>query len=172
MRRRPTPMIPLRHYADLRKQAPNGRMWSTSTALAQAGRCSTILSPASPCRPREGSRRWRTWTGCLPTAQSAARPCGRAESRSRRRFALPARRIIPCLDVKDGRVVKGVQFRDHRDAGDIVEHASRYREEGADELVFYDITASAERRSLDPAWVRRVAQVIDIPFAVAGGVRT
>jgi cyclase len=74
--------------------------------------------------------------------------------------------------VRDGRVVKGVQFRDHRDIGDIVEHALRYREQGADELVFYDITASAEGRSLDPAWVRRVAQVIDIPFAVAGGVRT
>ena len=85
---------------------------------------------------------------------------------------MTARRIIPCLDVKDGRVVKGVQFRDHRDIGDIVEHAMRYREEGADELVFYDITASAEGRSLDPAWVRRVAEVIDIPFAVAGGVRT
>ncbi len=85
---------------------------------------------------------------------------------------MPARRIIPCLDVKDGRVVKGVQFRDHRDVGDIVEHALRYREEGADELVFYDISASAEGRSLDPEWVRRVARVIDIPFAVAGGVRT
>ncbi len=85
---------------------------------------------------------------------------------------MPARRIIPCLDVKDGRVVKGVQFRDHRDAGDIVEHASRYREEGADELVFYDISASAEGRTLDVEWVRRVARIIDIPFAVAGGVRT
>lgn len=85
---------------------------------------------------------------------------------------MPARRIIPCLDVKDGRVVKGVQFRDHRDVGDILEHAMRYREEGADELVFYDISASAERRSLDPEWVRRIARVIDIPFAVAGGVRT
>ena len=85
---------------------------------------------------------------------------------------MPARRIIPCLDVKDGRVVKGVQFRDHRDVGDIVEHALRYREEGADELVFYDIGASAEGRSLDPEWVRRIARVIDIPFAVAGGVRT
>jgi len=85
---------------------------------------------------------------------------------------LPARRIIPCLDVKDGRVVKGVQFRDHRDVGDIVEHALRYREEGADELVFYDIGASAEGRTLDVAWVERIARVIDIPFAVAGGVRT
>ena len=84
---------------------------------------------------------------------------------------MPARRIIPCLDVKDGRVVKGVRFRDHRDIGDIVEHALRYREEGADELVFYDITASAEGRSLDYEWVRRVGRLIDIPFAVAGGIR-
>lgn len=85
---------------------------------------------------------------------------------------MPACRIIPCLDVKDGRVVKGVQFRDHRDAGDIVEQAIRYRDQGADELVFYDITASAERRSIDLDWVRKVARVIDIPFAVAGGLRT
>ena len=85
---------------------------------------------------------------------------------------MPARRIIPCLDVKDGRVVKGVQFRDHRDVGDIVEHALRYREEGADELVFYDISASAEGRTLAPEWVRRIAKVIDIPFAVAGGIRS
>ena len=85
---------------------------------------------------------------------------------------MPARRIIPCLDVKDGRVVKGIRFRDHRDVGDIVDHAVRYRDEGADELVFYDIAASAEGRSLDPEWVRRIARVIDIPFAVAGGVRS
>ncbi|HEX9947258.1 MAG TPA: imidazole glycerol phosphate synthase subunit HisF [Allosphingosinicella sp.] len=85
---------------------------------------------------------------------------------------MPARRIIPCLDVKDGRVVKGVQFRDHRDVGNIVEHAMRYREEGADELVFYDIGASAEGRGLDLEWVRRIARIIDIPFAVAGGLRT
>ena len=84
---------------------------------------------------------------------------------------MPARRIIPCLDVKDGRVVKGVQFRDHRDAGDIVDQAMRYRDEGADELVFYDITASAEGRTIDIGWVERIARIIDIPFAVAGGVR-
>ena len=85
---------------------------------------------------------------------------------------MPARRIIPCLDVRDGRVVKGIRFRDHRDVGDIVEHALRYRDEGADELVFYDITASAEGRGLDTAWIERIAQVIDIPFAVAGGIRS
>lgn len=85
---------------------------------------------------------------------------------------MPARRIIPCLDVKDGRVVKGIQFRNHRDAGDIVEQAVRYREEGADELVFYDITASAEGRTLSRSWVKRVAAVLDIPFTVAGGLRS
>ena len=82
-----------------------------------------------------------------------------------------SRRIIPCLDVRDGRVVKGVQFRDHVDMGDIVELATRYRDEGADELVFYDITASPQGRSVDRAWVERVARAIDIPFCVAGGIR-
>ncbi len=83
-----------------------------------------------------------------------------------------ARRIIPCLDVRDGQVVKGVQFRDHRVMGDIIELATRYSAEGADELVFYDITASPEGRSVDSGWVSRVNEVIDIPFCVAGGIRT
>jgi cyclase len=83
-----------------------------------------------------------------------------------------ARRIIPCLDVRDGQVVKGVQFRNHRVMGEIVELAKRYSEEGADELVFYDITASPEGRSVDHSWVARVAEVIDIPFCVAGGIRS
>ena len=82
-----------------------------------------------------------------------------------------SRRIIPCLDVRDGRVVKGVRFRDHVDMGDIVERALRYRDQGADELVFYDIGASPEGRSVDYAWVERVARLIDIPFCVAGGIR-
>jgi imidazole glycerol-phosphate synthase subunit HisF len=69
-------------------------------------------------------------------------------------------------------VVKGVRFRDHRVVGDILELATRYREEGADELVFYDITASPEGRSVDRAWVSRVARVLDIPFCVAGGIRS
>ena len=82
-----------------------------------------------------------------------------------------SRRIIPCLDVRDGRVVKGVRFRDHVDMGDIVELALRYRDQGADELVFYDIGASPEGRSVDYTWVERVARLIDIPFCVAGGIR-
>jgi cyclase len=65
-----------------------------------------------------------------------------------------------------------VRFRDHRVVGDIMELAARYRDEGADELVFYDITASPERRSVDRGWVRRVARVLDIPFCVAGGIRS
>lgn len=83
-----------------------------------------------------------------------------------------ARRIIPCLDVRDGQVVKGVQFRDHRVMGGIIELATRYSAEGADELVFYDITASPEGRSVDSEWVSLVAEVIDIPFCVAGGIRS
>jgi cyclase len=74
--------------------------------------------------------------------------------------------------VKAGQVVKGVRFRDHRVVGDILELASRYRDEGADELVFYDITASPEGRSVDRDWVGRVARVLDIPFCVAGGIRS
>ncbi|MGB6231365.1 MAG: imidazole glycerol phosphate synthase subunit HisF [Litorimonas sp.] len=81
-----------------------------------------------------------------------------------------ARRIIPCLDVRDGRVVKGVQFRNHEDVGDIVELAARYRDEGADELVFYDITASTDDRQVDRSWIRRVSRELDIPFCVAGGI--
>jgi len=83
-----------------------------------------------------------------------------------------ARRLVPCLDVRDGQVVKGVQFRNHRVMGEIVELAARYRDEGADELVFYDITASPEGRSVDVDWVRRVSETIDIPFCVAGGIRS
>lgn len=83
-----------------------------------------------------------------------------------------ARRVIACLDVRDGRVVKGVRFRDHKDMGDIVELATRYAREGVDELVFYDITASPEERSVTPDWVNKVSDAIDVPFCVAGGIRS
>ncbi|WP_217521395.1 imidazole glycerol phosphate synthase subunit HisF [Vibrio metschnikovii] len=82
------------------------------------------------------------------------------------------KRIIPCLDVRDGQVVKGVQFRNHEIIGDIVPLAQRYAQEGADELVFYDITASSDGRVVDKSWVARVAEVIDIPFCVAGGIKS
>ena len=74
--------------------------------------------------------------------------------------------------MRDGVVVKGVQFRNHRVVGDIMELAARYSSENADELIFYDITASPDGRSVDRSWVTRVASVIDIPFAVAGGIRS
>lgn len=83
-----------------------------------------------------------------------------------------AKRIIPCLDVKDGKVVKGVQFLGHEVLGDAVDMALRYRDEGADELVLYDITASSEGRTVDYDWVRDIARALDIPFCVAGGIRT
>lgn len=73
--------------------------------------------------------------------------------------------------MRDGRVVKGVRFRAHRDAGDILELAGRYRDEGADELVFYDIGASPSGRSVERSWVTRVAELLDVPFCVAGGIR-
>jgi cyclase len=80
--------------------------------------------------------------------------------------------LIPCLDVRDGQVVKGVQFREHRVVGDIMELAARYRDDGADELVFYDICASPEGRTVDRKWISRVARTLDIPFCVAGGIRS
>jgi cyclase len=83
-----------------------------------------------------------------------------------------ARRIIPCLDVRDGLVVKGVKFRNHEIIGEIVPLAQKYAQAGADELVFYDITASSDKRVVDKSWVSKIAQVIDIPFCVAGGIKT
>jgi cyclase len=83
-----------------------------------------------------------------------------------------SRRIIPCLDVRDGKLTKGIKFKGNVDIGDPVEMASFYYEEGADELVFYDITASSEKRDIMIETVRRVAEKIFIPFSVGGGLRT
>jgi imidazole glycerol-phosphate synthase subunit HisF len=82
------------------------------------------------------------------------------------------RRVIPCLDVDKGRVVKGIEFVDIRDAGDPVELAARYQDEGADEIVFLDITASHERRDTVAALARRCADEVFIPFTIGGGVRS
>ena len=82
------------------------------------------------------------------------------------------RRIIPCLDVAAGRVVKGVQFKNLTDHGDPTEAAARYAAEGADEIVFLDITAAPERRDTDLDWVRRTAEQVFIPLSVGGGVRS
>lgn len=83
-----------------------------------------------------------------------------------------AKRIIPCLDVKEGRVVKGVNFVNLRDAGDPVDNAKIYNDEGADELVFLDITASVEKRGTMVGVVKRVAEKVFMPFTVGGGIRT
>ncbi|HVV97957.1 MAG TPA: imidazole glycerol phosphate synthase subunit HisF [Rhodanobacteraceae bacterium] len=82
------------------------------------------------------------------------------------------RRIIACLDVAGGKVVKGIRFASHRIVGDIVALASRHRDAGVDELVFYDIEASPSGRRVDPGWIERVSRAIDIPFCVAGGIRS
>ena len=83
-----------------------------------------------------------------------------------------AKRIIPCLDVRDNQVVKGIKFRNHKTVGDILTLAAEYSKAGADELVFYDITASSEQRSVSPIWINQVAAAINIPFTVAGGIRS
>jgi imidazole glycerol-phosphate synthase subunit HisF len=87
-------------------------------------------------------------------------------------FLMLTKRIIPCLDVDRGRVVKGVKFFDHVDAGDPVEQAKRYQEQGADELVFYDITASHEQRGIMADLVRKVVEQCFMPLCVGGGIRT
>lgn len=82
------------------------------------------------------------------------------------------RRIIPCLDVRDGKVVKGVQFKNHKIVGSIVDLAKKYSLEGADELVFYDIGASTEGKTVKKEWVSKISDVINIPFCVAGGIKS
>jgi cyclase len=83
-----------------------------------------------------------------------------------------SKRIIPCLDVRDGRLTKGIKFKENVDIGDPVEVARAYYEQGADEIVFYDITASAEGRAIMLDVVKKVAETIFIPFSVGGGIRT
>ncbi len=83
-----------------------------------------------------------------------------------------SKRIIPCLDVRDGKTTKGIRFKDNIDIGDPVQMARFYYQEGADEIVFYDITASSDRRDIMIDMVRRVAKEIFIPFSVGGGIRT
>ena len=82
------------------------------------------------------------------------------------------KRIIPCLDVKEDKVVKGVQFKNHKIVGSILDLAEKYSDDGADELVFYDISASTKEAIVNRDWVSRIAEVINIPFCVAGGIKT
>ena len=81
------------------------------------------------------------------------------------------KRIIPCLDVKNGYVVKGVKFRNHEIVGSILDLASKYNEDGADELVFYDIGASTYDGMVSKEWAKQIAELINIPFCVAGGIK-
>ncbi|VAX76315.1 imidazole glycerol phosphate synthase subunit HisF [Buchnera aphidicola] len=83
-----------------------------------------------------------------------------------------AKRIIACLDVQNGVVVKGIQFRDHKIVGEILELAQYYSDNGIDELVFYDISASPEKKILDIKWITSISEIINIPFSVSGGIRS
>ncbi len=85
---------------------------------------------------------------------------------------MSVKKIIPCLDVCNGQVVKGVEFRNHEIMGDILPLAEFYAQEGADELVLYDITASIENRTVEPKWISAIVEKINIPFCVAGGIRS
>ena len=82
------------------------------------------------------------------------------------------KRIIPCLDVREDKVVKGVQFKNHKIVGSILDLADKYSNDGADELVFYDISASTKGAIVNRDWVSRIAEVINIPFCVAGGIKS
>ena len=82
------------------------------------------------------------------------------------------KRIIPCLDVKNNKVVKGIQFKNHEIVGSIVDLAEKYSNDGADELVFYDISASTQGSVVNKNWISKIAEVINIPFCVAGGIKT
>ena len=164
------------------------RPWCAPRALhgRRARRCLVGPEPGAVCGS-VSSLSWSAMAG-VGWRQQRRRPARARRHRCRRRDqrtcaarrpyprqgarAILAKRIIPCLDVRDGQVVKGVRFRDHRVVGDILELAERYCAEGADELVFYDITASPEQRTVDRAWIGRVASVLDIPFCVAGGIRS
>ena len=115
-------------------------------------------------RPEGAKAHWRTG-GYQRTRIAGWQDQNRGDS------DIPARRIIPCLDVRNGKVVKGVQFRNHRIVGDIFDLAEKYCSAGADELVFYDITASPDGRTVNRNWVSHVAALLDIPFCVAGGIR-
>ena len=82
------------------------------------------------------------------------------------------KRIIPCLDVKDGKVVKGIQFKNHQVVGSILDSAEKYSNDGADELVFYDISASTKDSIVEKNWISKIADVVNIPFCVAGGIKS
>src|SRR5690606_3270123 len=145
----------------------DGRRWPCRRRAAFATRKTSTRSPRPASPARSPARR------CSRDVSASTRFGPIFELRTTRDgIDMLTKRIIPCLDVRDGQVVKGVQFRNHRVMGDILELAERYRDEGADELVFYDITASPDGRTVDRQWVNRVARILDIPFCVAGGIRT
>jgi cyclase len=145
-------------------------LYEGSFTVAEALRALTPwppLPPSRPTSPGEGERRSEGTAGQATPGSAGVPPAGAAGS-----FTNLARRVIPCLDVRAGRVVKGVRFENLTDQGDPAESALRYAEQGADEIVFLDITAAPESRDTDLDWVRRTAEQVFIPLTVGGGVRS
>src|SRR5438128_269264 len=124
-----------------------------------------------PLGGRRGGKRQRDGHAVPPRKERRGRPARLRQLRGSVRV-MPAKRVIPCLDVTDGRVVKGVRFQDLRDAGDPAELAAAYDREGADEIVFLDITASSDARKILLDAVERTADQVFIPLTVGGGVRS
>src|SRR2546430_7646981 len=124
-----------------------------------------------PLGGRRGGKRQRDGHAVPPRKERRGRPARLRQLRGSVRV-MPAKRVIPCLDVTDGRVVKGVRFQDLRDAGDPAELAAAYDRLGADEIVFLDITASSDARRILLDAVARTADEVFIPLAVGGGVRS
>src|SRR5438309_1755408 len=124
-----------------------------------------------PLGGRRGGKRQRDGHAVPPRKERRGRPARLRQLRGSVRV-MPAKRVIPCLDVTDGRVVKGVRFQDLRDAGDPAELAAAYDREGADEIVFLDITATSDARKILLDAVARTADQVFIPLAVGGGVQS
>src|SRR6202035_893555 len=147
--------------------------WPRPRRTAGACRTTWRSSPGASFETKRAPRRRSARSAAARRRRAARRPSVRSTKRPRgegRRVVL-ARRIVPCLDIKDGRVVKGVRLVELSAAGAPVALARRYEAEGADELVFLDITATVEGRRATLAVVRAVARELTIPFAVGGGVR-
>src|SRR6266403_2558495 len=182
--RRPTPRLPLPGVGRSRRcrargQSPCRRPRGSPQAAPgprPVRHRRTGRGPGAACGDPRG-RRHGDWPRALhrrdrPTPGKGSRGVGRRPGPLASRLIVLAKRVIPCLDVKDGRVVKGVRFVDLRDAGDPVEAALAYDAQGADELVFLDITASHEARDIMLDVVRRTAEGIYMPLTVGGGVRS
>src|SRR5437016_1096866 len=145
----------------------------TALTCVPSRRRSRVIGSDAPTTRRLRLRRSAmSWARSSTRRRAAPTACACTPTSSPCAPDMPAKRVIPCLDVTEGRVVKGVRFVDLRDAGDPAELAAAYDREGADEIIFLDITASSDARSILLESVERTADQVFIPLAVGGGVRS